>query len=295
MGSTTEPNRKPPAATDPDRVPIQSIDRAANILALLDQETRRLTPTLVAERLGLNRITAHRYLQSLQRSGLLSASFGPGPLVDQLSALVSVRQQILGAAPPIMRQLSDTTGLTSVLSVMGRVSAVVTLVEEASRGTIVLTVRVGTALELKAAQTRVLLAFESNSTVLSRAHASLTAAETAAERDVLARVRHDRIAWADLHREGLASAAVPIFAGSNVAAAMALLGTSTMLSPTAEPSERIDALTQAAENLSAVVSSEYAVPDSLSPEAGASSDVVSRSRERVRTAVEARSEDRTAS
>jgi DNA-binding IclR family transcriptional regulator len=273
VGSTTEPNRKPPAANDPDRVPIQSIDRAANILALLNQDTRRLTPTLVAERLGLNRITAHRYLQSLQRSGLLSASFGPGPLVDQLSALVSVRQQILGAAPPIMRQLSDTTGLTSVLSVMGRVSAVVTLVEEASGGTIVLTIRVGTALELKAAQTRVLLAFESNSTVLSRAHASLTAAEAAAERDVLARVRRDRIAWADLHREGLASAAVPIFAGSSVAAAMALIGTSTMLSPTAEPGERIDALTQAAENLSAVVSSEYAVPDSLSAERGASFDL----------------------
>jgi DNA-binding IclR family transcriptional regulator len=261
VGSPTEPNRKPPA--DPDRVPIQSIDRAANILALLDQDTRRLTPTLVTERLGLNRITAHRYLQSLQRSGLLSTSFGPGPLVDQLSALVSVRQQILGAAPPIMRRLSDVTGLTSVLSVMGRVGAVVTLVEEASRGTIVLTIRVGTALELKAAQTRVLLAFESNAAVLAHAHASLPPDEAAAERDLLARVRRDRIAWADLHREGLASAAVPIFGGPSVAAAMALLGTSTMLSPTAEPSERIEALAQAAENLSAVVSSEALSPSRL--------------------------------
>jgi DNA-binding IclR family transcriptional regulator len=255
LGSPTEPNHKPPATSD-DRVPIQSIDRAANILGLLDQHTRSLTPTLVAERLGLNRITAHRYLQSLQRAGLLSASFGPGPLVDQLSALVSVREQLLSVAPPVMRQLSDATDLTTVLSVLGRSGAVVTLVEEASRGTIVLTVRVGTALELKAAQTRVLLAFETNPTVLKRAHASLSPKEVDAELDVLERVRRDRIAWADLHREGLASAAVPIFAGSRVTAAMALLGTSTMLSPTAEPSDRIEALKQAADNLSVLITSD---------------------------------------
>lgn len=252
MGSPSDP--KPPAATEPDRVPIQSIERAANILALLDQHTRRLTPTLVAERLGLNRITAHRYLQSLQRSGLLSSSFGPGPLVDQLSALVSVRQQILSVAPPIMRHLADVTGLTTVLSFLGRSGAVVTLVEEASRGTIVLTVRIGTALELKAAQTRVLLAFESDPKVLALAYASLGSADAAGERDVLETVRADRIAWADLHREGLASAAVPVFAGSGVAAAMALLGTTTMLNP--DSTERIEALRQAAENLSVVITSE---------------------------------------
>jgi DNA-binding IclR family transcriptional regulator len=267
LGSPSEPNHKPPVGSD-DRVPIQSIDRAANILALLDQHTRSLTPTLVAERLGLNRITAHRYLQSLQRAGLLSASFGPGPLVDQLSALVSVREQLLSVAPPVMRQLSDATDLTTVLSVLGRSGAVVTLVEEASRGTIVLTVRVGTALELKAAQSRVLLAFESNPTVLKRAHASLTPEEVTAENGVLERVRRDRIAWADLHREGLASAAVPIFAGSSVAAAMALLGTSTMLSPTADPSERIEALKQAADDLSVLITTEDPAPEEPAPEAG---------------------------
>lgn len=152
-----------------------------------------------------------------------------------------------------------------MLSVLGRSGAVVTLVEEASRGTIVLTVRVGTVLELKAAQTRVLLAFESDPTV-SRAHASLTAAEAAAERDVLASVRRDRIAWADLHREGLASAAVPIFAGSRVPAAMGVLGTTTMLSRTAQRSERVEALKQAAQNLGMVITSEDPSSDSLNPD-----------------------------
>ena len=144
---------------------IQSIDRAANVLALLDQNTRRLTPALVAERLGLNRSTAHRYLLSLQEAGFLSSAFGPGPLLDQLASLASVRQQILTLAPPLMRQLSEATGTTSVLSFLGRDGAVVTLVEEPRVGTIILTVHVGTVLEPKAAQTRVLLAFQ-----IGRAH-----------------------------------------------------------------------------------------------------------------------------
>ena len=55
-------------AGETERTSIQSIDRAANVLALLDQDTRRLTPSLVAERLGLNRTTAHRYLQSDSRT-----------------------------------------------------------------------------------------------------------------------------------------------------------------------------------------------------------------------------------
>lgn len=252
MAARSDPSRTPADRSESDRVPIQSIERAAKILALLDQDTRRLTPTLVAERLGLNRITAHRYLQSLQRAGLLSASFGPGPLVDQLSALVSIRQQLLTVAPPIMRQLSDATGLTAVLSVLGLTGAVVTLVEEAGRGTIVLTVRVGTVLELRAAQSRVLLAFEPDPSVLTRAHAPLTAAEAAAEREVLAGVRRHQIGWADLRREGLASVAVPIFAGSSVPAAMGLLGTTTMLDP-ASSTGPVAALRESAEHLGMVI------------------------------------------
>jgi DNA-binding IclR family transcriptional regulator len=240
---------------DSERTRIQSIERAANVLALLDQETRTLTPGLVAERLGLNRTTAHRYLQSLQKAGFLGMTYGPGPLLDQLSALVSQRQQIVTFAPAILRQLSDATDLTTVLSFLGRSGAVVTLVEEANQGTIILTVRVGTVLEVKAAQTRVLLAFASDPSAVAGALATLPAAQAAAEMEALAGVRRNRIAWADLDHEGLASVAVPVFVHNEVSAAMALIGTATVLTPMDRSAARVQALEQAAEALGTMVAS----------------------------------------
>lgn len=236
-----------------DKGSIQSIDRAAAVLALLDQDTRTLSPALVAERLGLNRTTAHRYLQSLQSSGFLDAGYGLGPIFDQLSALISGRQQILGVAPGIMRQLSDATGSTCVLSVLGRDAAVVTLVEEASRGTIILTVKVGTNLELRAAQSRVLLAFQSDPGVVARAHAVLSPAEAAAETAELARVRRERIAWGDLGRIGLSSVAAPVFGATDIQAAIALIGTSAVLSPEEPGAEKVRLLRESAEKLSALL------------------------------------------
>jgi DNA-binding IclR family transcriptional regulator len=245
----------PPPDDEPaDRTTIQSIDRAANVLALLDQHTRTLNPALVSERLGLNRTTAHRYLTSLQHAGFLSASYGPGPLLDQLGALVSVRQQVLTLAPPVMRGLSDATGLTCVLSFLGRTGAVVTLVEE-GQGTIVLTVRVGTVLELKAAQTRVLLAFQSDPGAAGRAHASLTEAEQIVEHQLLASVRRHRLGWGDLDHEGLASVAAPVFATHDIQAAMALLGTTAMLKTSDRAADRVEMLEQAAQTLSSMIAS----------------------------------------
>lgn len=242
------------ALPDADRGAIQSIDRAALVLGLFDHDTRTLTPAIVADRLGMNRSTAHRYLQSLQSSGFLDSNYALGPLFDQLSAFISGRQQLLGLAPAVMRRLSDDTGLTVVLSFLGRTGAVVTLVEEAGQGTIILTVRVGTVLELRAAQSRVLLAFQSDAGVVSRVHAELSADERRHELAELAQVRRRRIAWADLGRVGLASAAAPVFGRDDIQAAMGVLGTTTMLSPDEPEGSRVALLRDAAERLSAMVS-----------------------------------------
>lgn len=251
--TTTEPAGDVLTLPDIDKGSIQSIERAAAVLSLFDQHTRTLTPALVAERLGLNRTTAHRYLQSLQQSGFLDANNGLGPLFEQLSPLISGRQQLLALAPGIMRQLSDRTGLTVVLSFLGRSGAVVTLVEEASAGTIILTVRVGTVLELRAAQSRVLLAFQTDLGVVERLHASLTPAEARHESLELARVRRERIAWADLGRIGLASAAAPVFGPHDIQAAMGILGTAAVLPPNDSKGDTVLLLREAAEKLSSLL------------------------------------------
>lgn len=241
-----------PAAGD-ERGPIQSIDRAANVLSLFDEHTRSLTPAFVAERLGLNRTTAHRYLQALLGAGFLSSGYGPGPLIDQLAALVSSRQQIVTLAPPVLRRLSDLTGLTAVMSFLGRSGAVVALVEEAAEGTILLTVRVGTVLELRAAQTRVLLAYQTDPETVTRALHTLPAAEMRGEQQELAKARRDGIAWADLGRTGLESVAAPVFgSGHEVQAAIGILGTTTMFEGDAG-ARRIAALREAANEISAIV------------------------------------------
>lgn len=246
MPSTASPNAD-------DRGPIQSIDRAAAVLELFDENTRTLTPAIVADRLGLNRSTAHRYLHALQMAGFLSAGNGLGPLVDQLAALVSTRQQVLTLAPPVLRRLSDRVGLTAVLSFRARGGAVATLVEEAPEGTILLTVRPGTVLELRAAQTRVLLAYQTDPGVVARALAGLSPAEAHVEQAELAKVRRDRLAWADLRRTGLESVAVPVFGGGNDAvAAIAVIGTSALLIG-AEGAPRVEALRAAGEELTAML------------------------------------------
>jgi len=255
-GTVTEPqddDERVIALPESDRGAIQSIERAALVLALFDQHTRVLSPALVSERLGLNRTTAHRYLQSLQVSGFLGPSYGPGPLIDQLSGLVFGRQQILSLAPIVLRQLSDQTGLTAVISFLGRSGAVVGHVEEANGGTIVLTVRVGSVLELKAAQSRVLLAFQSDPSVVERLHAGLDPAEARQEITHLAAVRRERVAWADLGRVGLASVAAPVFGSTDIQAAMAVLGTTTMLPDSDASAPKVAMLKDAADRLSAMV------------------------------------------
>jgi DNA-binding IclR family transcriptional regulator len=240
-------------AADADHGSIQSIERAAKVLSLFDQDTRVLAPTFVAERLGLNRTTAYRYLQSLQASGFLGAGYGPGPLFDQVSALVSERQQILTLAPSVMRGVADRTGLTTVLSFLGRSGPIVTLVEEAGEGTIILTVHIGTVLEVKAAQTRALLANQVDPNIVARMHASLPASEVRAEQEELARVRRTGIAVADLGRVGLASIAAPVFGARDVQAAMGMLGTTAMLTPPDLTLERAQILKAAADKLSSML------------------------------------------
>ncbi|MES2170317.1 MAG: helix-turn-helix domain-containing protein [Actinomycetota bacterium] len=235
---------------DSEKSAIQSIERVGQILSLFDHDTHTLSVAVVAERLGLNRTTAHRYLLSLQNSGFLDRENGPGPILDQLSAFIAGRRKVLTLAQPIMRELSDETGMTVVMSVLGRTSPVVALVEESAARAILVTVRVGTILAPTSAQSRVLVAFQSDQSAISRHVEGMSEAESRAENAELTRVRKERVAWADLDHLGLAALAAPVFGGRDVQAAMALIGTATMLRHSPATDSLVAELTSAAMQLS---------------------------------------------
>lgn len=253
MTNIVTPDAAAGAHPDPDRGLIQSIDRAAQVLALFDQDTSSLSAATVADRLGLNRTTAHRYLLSLQAAGFLNSSNSLGPLVDQLAAVVSGHRRILALAPAILRSLSDRTEMTAVLSLLGRTGPVVALVEEAATGSMILTVRVGTVLEQKASQTRVLLAFQSDPRVVARYLGQLSKAALLEEELALAKVRRERVGWADLRDRGLAAVSAPVFGNRDVQAAIAILSTEKLLPPSEQSTEVVTALRDAADELSRLV------------------------------------------
>lgn len=250
-----DPTEPMTAARTPraDRGAIQSIERAAHILALFDQDTPILSPALVAERTGLNRTTAHRYLATLQSSGFLNMSFGPGLLLDQLAAISLGRRRLLQLAPAHMNALANATGITVVLSIPGSSGPVVVLVEESPVGAIVLTVRVGTLLGPSTAQARVIAAYQSDAAVVSALHAELSPVERATARDELAKVRREGIAWADIDHLGLSAVAAPILGSRDIHGSIALIGTSALLPSTGESAPVVRALRQAAEDLSGLL------------------------------------------
>jgi len=238
------------ALRDADKGSIRSISRAAQVLALFDQDTTALTPAIVSDRLGLNRTTAHRYLVSLQAAGFLNHANGPGALLDSLSALTDPRRRVLGDAADIMRDLCDRTGMTVTLTMAGWAGAVVRLVEEAERGTIILTVRVGTVLEPRTSQSRVLLAFANDREMVARFHSTLDADERRDEQHQLDAIRRTGIGWAEVSHLGLSGVAAPVFDGGEVSAAMALIATDDDLSPASPSAEPVRLLRQAADALS---------------------------------------------
>jgi DNA-binding IclR family transcriptional regulator len=114
-------------------------------------------------------------------------------------------------------------------------------------------VRFGTVLELRAAQSRVLLAFQSDPAIIERMHASLSPTELDVETRELEQVRRRGVAWADLGRLGLSSVAVPVFGPHDIQAALALLGTSESLPPDDGSAKTLAQLADAAQHLSGLL------------------------------------------
>lgn len=159
--------------TSEERSEIQSVTRAAQILALFSADSPELSAQQVAARLGFNRTTAYRYCTSMVSAGLLargseSSSFVPGGLVLQIGAFALGRRRVMEVSQPHMRDLANESSKTVVLSLWGAAGPVVARVEEASSSAVLVTVRVGTALHLDAAQAILFAAFHPDQLMIER-------------------------------------------------------------------------------------------------------------------------------
>lgn len=219
------------ADTDADAsrsMDIQAVGKVAQVLALLDTSRSELTVAVVAEALGMNRTTAHRYLTSMEHAGLLartSSGYQAGPLVVQVGALALGRRTLLQVAPEHMRALRDRIHLTVTVSTWGVSGPVVVLVEEDHSRELLLTVAVGTQLHLEAAHSLIWLAFGNDPLRLERTLAMVAPeSRERIEREMEA-ARERGLAVRVSPAEGYVAVAAPVFDRAGLAGVMAVLGT----------------------------------------------------------------------
>ena len=207
---------------------IQAVARVGQICSLFGPYTTELTAADVAERLDLNRTTAYRYCASLVAAGILErgprrGTFILGGLMLQLGIHALGRRRVVEIAPPYLAELSAAVKMTAVLSLWGARGPIATLVEEERSRTIVVTVRPGSQLDMRAAQTNVFLAYHSDQHAIDKMTENATAADRAEVESAVYAARRNGYSVAH-HAGGVFGAAVPVFDEYGIAATLALLG-----------------------------------------------------------------------
>lgn len=207
---------------------IQAVARVGQICSLFGPHTSELTAADVAERLGLNRTTAYRYCASLVTAGILErgprrGTFILGGLMLQLGIHALGRRRVIEIAPSYLTELSTAVRMTAVLSIWGARGPVVALVQEDVSRALVVTVHVGTQLDLTAAQTHVFLAHLSDQHAIDWMTDGISDAERA---ELEAAVYTARRTGQSIvtHSGGLFAAAVPVFDEYGITATLAVLG-----------------------------------------------------------------------
>src|SRR5207245_1994381 len=96
-----------------------SLSRGLAVLhAVLDMERARADE--IATRLSIPVSSVYRYLQTLRAHGLVdqrSHVYVPGPVFRHWTAPGLPREDLIRIADPVMRELTEATGETSVLSI----------------------------------------------------------------------------------------------------------------------------------------------------------------------------------
>lgn len=214
---------------------IQAVHRVAEILRLFTVNQPRVTVAEAAAQIGLNRTTVHRYFGSLVLDNILEHSadeptaFVPGRLLLQLGAVAQGQRRVLDVAPRHLRLLSLETELTVVLSLWGEAGAVVSLVSETGTHPILITVRIGTTLDLDSAQTRLFVSFLRDRDSVDRYLTTTTRAQRQRFQGQQASCRASGLCRNDMPAIDATVLAAAVFDEDDIAATIALIGTTSSL------------------------------------------------------------------
>lgn len=214
---------------------IQAVRRVAEIMRLFSLDTPSVTVAEAAQKVHLNRTTAHRYFnamvmaQMLERDPERPGAYMPGPLSLELGTIAHGRRRVLEIAPTYMRKLSEAVDLTVVLSLWAASGPIVSLVAEAQTRSILITVRVGSALSANAAQTRLFLAFlDDEKTARWRAE-HLQDKRLPNISRTLKSIRSEGVTRERISEMDGVAIAAPVFGEDEIAATIALIGTTSSL------------------------------------------------------------------
>ncbi|ALS76441.1 IclR family transcriptional regulator [Planococcus rifietoensis] len=104
---------------------VQSVERALNIIEILQDLPNGLGVTELSHRLDVSKSTAHRLLMSLYNKGfvqqdLQTEKYYLGLKFIELGQVVTDNLDIRKVASPYLRQLTETTGETAHLAIMDK-------------------------------------------------------------------------------------------------------------------------------------------------------------------------------
>lgn len=226
---------------------IQAIDRAAGVLRLVC-DRRTVGVGDVSTALSLERTTAHRYLSSLLKVGLLSrlddtdrtSLYQLGPLASTLAAAVVASANVFQSVTAELPRLADELHATAVISLIGMFPIIVTDVAYPRGMRLSARVPPGYELPLDAAQSIVALAHvpESDSeAILERLDSGRRERLREQIHDARGRRVIESTTWA-----GLLVSAAPLFQDGRIVATIAVISESEVGGRATDVRARLGAL-----------------------------------------------------
>jgi DNA-binding IclR family transcriptional regulator len=246
--------------------PIRAVQKAVAVLNLFTSQEPELTLGDIAERLGMSRATAHRYLITLRATNLLSyevsrAVYSLGVKTLDYAAVVhdSARfaSSFVRRAEPVLRRLAEETNYTAVASVWNGDSPVLVRTGTPVRRMVVIaTMPLYSCLPVfDSAQGRIFLAFSEEARRTHALDPRLRDLESELER-----ARREKFVSHDVPADGgTTTVAVPVLVDDTLVGVIATLAFRTTVQEPDRPLVR-KALTQAATELSARVRTDTTAP-----------------------------------